>query len=1783
MGSDRENKKEIGMIHQLHTNWNRKYTVILAVILLALVSLFAMLMRPKYITIAPSEYVKVSTKGLNGTGTAKFSLDAARLQKEIVQEQDLKPAQENELESLLIQAEQYFTLSKDTELANGDTVAIQCRMPSDYLKEYRVKIENSDAKYTVAGLTDVQNVKLEDYFTFAFSGYEQHGYASWALNKDQLYHDISEMVRKVDDSAGTETYLANELYGNLFYQDVLETQFSQEEGLSNGDLVTFTCKVSDAGTGLEKYGVILEEVLCELEVENLDTLETIDLAPYVQVEFKGYDGDGTASFSWKKEQLIKDLKQRFPDGRSGYAAEDMDKLADIIESYLKRRMEKSVEPSESLHIGDEVRVQITGQEENYVSDAGFVLKNADITTQVNGLTAVDTLKLADYLKAKFTGYEETGEAEAFLDLEKLAETLTAQYANGRGDYDVDTVKQIVQNEIRWKFQVGIDQSTGLCNGDQVEISVLPDSEEGEMNAEPLYIRELGIFIEGAKKNVTVEGLKAQTEVDLMDVIQVEFSGITPDVRVSVTVDQESPLEDYIYSNSLGEIPDRMKAYNGDWLDITLEYDNEAALRDGYKIINAEGRYEITGLDTYDFDLKDTKDKRLEQQITDHKTQNMSLLQREEMAMMELLGADGAQILWNRVTLELERIVKLYAEEDLYNHNRMAVVYQALVPLMRPDESVTIREVYVVNVLENVSESKTEISWEAERVNYFYDSKEAMTEFLATLKTDIWGETEIEETIAVNELSEEDSEHEKKTENQKAENQKTEDQKTEEPEPESDAVLDPEPVKIPEISAEAKDRAVAFVEADGHRYYLFDEAVTWKEAKELCEQEKGTLATVTSWPEQAVLATLIQQGERNHYWIGATDETMEGEWLWVTDEAFSYTKWDSSQPDNAGEGEDFAVISRSFGNNWNDYPNEQEETGYILELCAAQTETEEESIYLVESETLRHESGTAYDAFCEDTYGNGHYGAVLFNASDNAWTQYELNGAYTSLTGELSVFCEAESEASFDFAVFGDGQLLWSRCGISRQSNPETFAVDISGVCSLTIQTRNLGDKNNGWLILDSAKIHCGQIMEDALEDSKKTEAAKKSDGTENTGKATKPDGTENTGKATKPDGAENTGKVIKSDEAENTGKAKKPDSSVSKDIAGQSGEQKDTAVVRRLAEQHEIQSNGVTRVDGLCRDTSGQLHEQHMEWDANQKAGIAWNLNGQYSVFSGNIVTFNNTGADVSMAVRIYGDDQLLWETEGINRLSGEIPFEVQVKDVKVLCIKTENEGEAANAYVSVTEDALKYVNPGDAREKQSADHAPEEQSADHASEEQSADHAPEEQSADHTSEGQSADHVSEEQSTGNAWKEKDSISEETITASVLPEIPANVTVLASTVVKYDRGAYYLIETPTTWKNANQFCKQMGGHLAVIDSPLDQARICSLLEHAAANDYWIGATDEAAEGEWLWITGEPMLYANWADGQPDNYNSDNGGENYLQVYRNGTWNDSGKDTTIGFIIQFEAEDMEVKEEELAFLEITDSAWKGAEYESFLKMKDIYGREHLSGYCMNASSDGWFTCTLGGAYESVRGSVIPAEGTDQNAKMNLAVFGDGILLYAKNNIEGWAQGIPFTVDVTGVEMLTIRTSNAGSGGKLLLNEMKLTQAKEPTVTERTVSLADLQLVDASNAERHERLFRDSYGNNYDGDFCFKASEDGYAVWLLDGAYTEFSGVFAASGSTGSDSSITVKIYADDELVFEQEGITRMSEPLPFTVDVAGVKNLKIVTDDAEGMNEGYVYLAEDAVE
>ena len=33
---------------------------------------------------------------------------------------------------------------------------------------------------------------------------------------------------------------------------------------------------------------------------------------------------------------------------------------------------------------------------------------------------------------------------------------------------------------------------------------------------------------------------------------------------------------------------------------------------------------------------------------------------------------------------------------------------------------------------------------------------------------------------------------------------------------------------------------------------------------------------------------------------------------------------------------------------------------------------------------------------------------------------------------------------------------------------------------------------------------------------------------------------------------------------------------------------------------------------------------------------------------------------------------------------------------------------------------------------------------------------------------------------------------------------------------------------------------------------------------------WLGLTDEFEEGNWQWVTGEPLDYTNWYEGEPNN-------------------------------------------------------------------------------------------------------------------------------------------------------------------------------------------------------------------------------------------------------------------------------------------------------------------------
>lgn len=116
-------------------------------------------------------------------------------------------------------------------------------------------------------------------------------------------------------------------------------------------------------------------------------------------------------------------------------------------------------------------------------------------------------------------------------------------------------------------------------------------------------------------------------------------------------------------------------------------------------------------------------------------------------------------------------------------------------------------------------------------------------------------------------------------------------------------------------------------------------------------------------------------------------------------------------------------------------------------------------------------------------------------------------------------------------------------------------------------------------------------------------------------------------------------------------------------------------------------------------------------------------------------------------------------------------------------------------------------------------------------------------------------------------------------------------------------GWRYLISAPQTWAAAEAQAVSMGGHLATIRSAAENQWLLSfLLTNSTAQRTWIGFTDAASEGSFVWTGGSSVVYTNWYSGEPNNNGNEDVAEMMCRVYTPGTWNDSpGTSLQPGFL------------------------------------------------------------------------------------------------------------------------------------------------------------------------------------------------------------------------------------------------------------------------------------------
>ena len=104
---------------------------------------------------------------------------------------------------------------------------------------------------------------------------------------------------------------------------------------------------------------------------------------------------------------------------------------------------------------------------------------------------------------------------------------------------------------------------------------------------------------------------------------------------------------------------------------------------------------------------------------------------------------------------------------------------------------------------------------------------------------------------------------------------------------------------------------------------------------------------------------------------------------------------------------------------------------------------------------------------------------------------------------------------------------------------------------------------------------------------------------------------------------------------------------------------------------------------------------------------------------------------------------------------------------------------------------------------------------------------------------------------------------------------------------------YKSIELMRSWSESREYCNGLEGYLVTISSEKENKFVYEMNINS-----WIGLSDSEQEGQWEWVTGEPLDYTNWVEGEPNNCtskcgNSSGEGEDYVVL--NGTessqWND----------------------------------------------------------------------------------------------------------------------------------------------------------------------------------------------------------------------------------------------------------------------------------------------------
>ena len=244
-----------------------------------------------------------------------------------------------------------------------------------------------------------------------------------------------------------------------------------------------------------------------------------------------------------------------------------------------------------------------------------------------------------------------------------------------------------------------------------------------------------------------------------------------------------------------------------------------------------------------------------------------------------------------------------------------------------------------------------------------------------------------------------------------------------------------------------------------------------------------------------------------------------------------------------------------------------------------------------------------------------------------------------------------------------------------------------------------------------------------------------------------------------------------------------------------------------------------------------------------------------------------------------------------------------------------------------------------------------------------------------------------------------------------------------------------------------------------------------------------------------------------------------------------------------------------------------------------EIRNNLGSSHV--HALGANSRNYQTYNLGGKYTRLTGAyVMNYDEKDYNSNTPLYIYGDDKLLY-EADMQGEMLPIAFSVDITGVKTLKIEIRDGYTGPHTYLADCRLwsiptsDKTNTYTITSKLTKevpastwLKDFEpfFVYYGSGFAYEVSAKDNLGGTHS--YAFGAKERNYHSYFLNGNYSKIKGtLFMDYEDKDYNHRTLFYIYGDGELLYSED-IQGGENPIDFSVDISGVKILRIE------MNDGY---------